>query len=72
MQITHQTRTIPGRAIALALILMTVLVLAGLTAYLASSRPSAAATTFTRPHVSDTSAPAMLEPFPRSQGHYEP
>ena len=67
MQATHPIRTIPRRALALALILIAVLVLAGLSGYLAFSRRSATSTTSTTPHVSDTSAPAMLEQFPRSQ-----
>ena len=67
MQVTHQVRTTPRRAIALALILMAVLVLAGLSGYLASTRHSATSITFTTPHISDTSAPAMLGQIPHHQ-----
>jgi hypothetical protein len=67
MQVTHQIRTTPRRAIALALLLMAVLVLAGLSGYVASTRHSATSTTFTTPHTSDTSAPAMLGQVPHHQ-----
>jgi hypothetical protein len=67
MKVTQQIRTIPGRAIALALILMAVLVLVGLSGYLASTRHSATSATLTAPHTSNTSAPAMLAQIPDHQ-----
>lgn len=71
MQQRKEIRTTPWRALAFALALATVLLLAGLGGYLASSlhasgsgHSSSTSTTLAKPHTSDTSAPAMLDQDP--------
>jgi hypothetical protein len=69
MQVKHGVRTVPRQALVLALALVAVLVLAGLSTYLVAGRHSPTSTLVTAPHTSATSAPATIEQTQHDGSH---